>query len=710
MAEAAGNEKLPPGKQLRSFGPHFDLRTGTWTMRNREAFVPTEEGSDDSERMAADLNVDDWAGEAEVEWQPEGELWGTLEQILLPEEPPSPSKVRYAREPMHASSPAGGKQAVGAAVSAPGMAGAKGQQSHERGTGTDGDGLHQGGAASSSEGADPTGTPAPAGHSAPPDVAPPAEAPVSILNGHGKAIGGVPPRPVQEVNIVQVQFLTQEILAWHTEQQARNYKEPMHNFKKSKAAGYGFAGGIPGQGFGGGADPRSKMAGLHGEEQGPVDDAERAAVGRRNCSFMAQQSGRREPGRHVGGVIFQSARRALSIRRQMSNRDHDTIRRRPATVRVAPTLPKDLVTKSPVDRSKLSKEEMAKEAEKLAREAARRAARRAATRAAALKAAREAEEAETLENERVAQEQLEMDAARVAQVARRAAVAREAAQAARRKRQPIFNVDHERSPVRVKKDSSGGGGAGGGGGGSASAPASERGITSPTRRGAMPFDPPTQRSTAGSHAGTQRSQRSQMGMQPAPSEKGSIRSTPGSSTNVMRRKQQVASRRGMQSQSHRVPSSIHEQRSKFSKAMSDRQGSTAHESGAGKHGRAASAGHAHHHHVHSSVPEHAEHLSKDSRLNEGGGGGNGSGNGSGKHANGGSTKSTTSVESEMATGCTNGSRAHASSGSPYGATGGRNGGSSALTPQILMEPSQRASSRSWHPSKGATPTRLTISM
>ena len=64
MAEAAGNEKLPPGKQLRSFGPHFDLRTGTWTMRNREAFVPTEEGSDDSERMAADLNVDDWAGEA----------------------------------------------------------------------------------------------------------------------------------------------------------------------------------------------------------------------------------------------------------------------------------------------------------------------------------------------------------------------------------------------------------------------------------------------------------------------------------------------------------------------------------------------------------------------------------------------------------------------------------------------------------------------
>ena len=75
-----------------------------------------------------------------------------------------------------------------------------------------------------------------------------------------------------------------------------------------------------------------KMAGLHGEEQGPVDDAERAAVGRRNCSFMAQQSGRREPGRHVGGVIFQSARRALSIRRQMSNRDHDTIRRRPATV------------------------------------------------------------------------------------------------------------------------------------------------------------------------------------------------------------------------------------------------------------------------------------------------------------------------------------------------------------------------------------------
>ena len=396
MAEAAGNEKLPPGKQLRSFGPHFDLRTGTWTMRNREAFVPTEEGSDDSERMAADLNVDDWAGEAEVEWQPEGELWGPLEQILLPEEPPSPSKVRYAREPMHASSPAGGKQAVGAAVSAPGMAGAKGQQSHERGTGTDGDGLHQGGAASSSEGADPTGTPAPAGHSAPPDVAPPAEAPVSILNGHGKAIGGVPPRPVQEVNIVQVQFLTQEILAWHTEQQARNYKEPMHNFKKSKAAGYGFAGGIPGQGFGGGADPRSKMAGLHGEEQGPVDDAERAAVGRRNCSFMAQQSGRREPGRHVGGHLPIGAACTVDTATDVEPRPrHDTP---PASHRARrPHLAKGSchqVTRRPQQAEQGGDGEGGREARA---RAARRAARRAATRAAALKAAREAEEAETLE-------------------------------------------------------------------------------------------------------------------------------------------------------------------------------------------------------------------------------------------------------------------------------------------------------------------------
>jgi hypothetical protein len=90
----AGNERAAPGaRPSRPFGPHFDLITRTWIMQGRDALDLPSEGSDDSERMAADLNVDDWANEP-ADWQPEGELWGSLEQILVPEEllPRSPAK------------------------------------------------------------------------------------------------------------------------------------------------------------------------------------------------------------------------------------------------------------------------------------------------------------------------------------------------------------------------------------------------------------------------------------------------------------------------------------------------------------------------------------------------------------------------------------------------------------------------------------------
>ena len=268
------------------------------------------------------------------------------------------------------------------------------------------------------------------------------------------------------------------------------------------------------------------MAGLHGEEEGPLDDAERVAVRRRNLCFAAPQPSGRAP--RAGLPIFQSARRALSIRRNLSNRDHhDSVRRRPATVRVngaPPPLSKGGAPK--VDVSKMSKEEAAREGEKLAREAARRAARRAATRAAALKAAKEAEEAEHLENERIAQEQVEMDAQRVAQVARRAAVAREAAQAARRRRQPVFNVNEHEGRTRGGPR----GGGGGGGHGRGVGGAAELGAWLDVAHAALLREPPqsqrsqahSQRSAGGLPAHSQRS----MG---APSEKGSTRSAgPGS--------------------------------------------------------------------------------------------------------------------------------------------------------------------------------------
>ena len=280
---------------------------------------------------------------------------------------------------------------------------------------------------------------------------------------------------------MQVQFLTAEILKWHTEQQERSnhYREnsAMQQFRGSGAqaraaaapragvpgllgpggvgglgGGLGGLGGVGGGGVprhdGSAVDPRSKMAGLHGEEEGPLDDAERVAVRRRNLCFAAPQPSGRAP--RAGLPIFQSARRALSIRRNLSNRDHhDSVRRRPATVRVngaPPPLSKGGALK--VDVSKMSKEEAAREGEKLAREAARRAARRAATRAPRSRRPRRRRRRSTWRTSAIAQEQVEMDAQRVAQVARRAAVAREAAQAARRRRQPVFNVNEHEGRTR----------------------------------------------------------------------------------------------------------------------------------------------------------------------------------------------------------------------------------------------------------------------
>jgi hypothetical protein len=494
--------------------------------------------SDDSERQAAGLNVDDWAHEADgSEWVPEGGLWG---EQMEPESPPPPVERASGRRLL--PSPPSAGLGVGAAVA--------------------------GGSAVMMEQAPVGGSSGfvskVSGVAAAPGAAPVEALPVFAVRKDavedGRASQGQQQRKTLEP--VPVHFLTAEILAWHTEQQARNYQEPMHAYRNQGGLRHAGATMKPsgGAGFekGRAVDPRSKMHGLHGEEQGPIDDAERAAVGRRNCSWAAPPiSGRLAR----GGAIFQSARRALSIRRNLSGRDyHDAVRRRPATVRVSAPNPKELASKT-VDRSKMSKEEMARENEKLAREAARRAARRAATRAAAIKAAKEAEEAELIENERLAQEQLEADTMRVQQVARRAAVAREAAQAARRRRQPVFNVSDEHGhATRSRKESRIAG--------------SDRGSTSPTQR-SVGRDPPQ----------SQRSLRS-TGANAVLSEKGSTRSTPaggwsGHGQQHHRRSRHHAHR----SQSHRMsPSQSEASRMRSTKAMSERRHHHHHDN------------HPHHHH------------------------------------------------------------------------------------------------------------------
>ena len=493
-------EELKTEAKKRAFMPSYDLRTQAWIMQNGppERHLPSE-GSDDSERQAADLNVDDWKEDA-AEWKPEGEEGDNWKPppAYVPPSPPkaSPPKGKGGRRTPPPTTSVLRGPSDGAAD---GGAGAAAGEGGEGAAGAE-DGV--------ADGAD-AGTAA----------TPPRD------DGRPKPIVMPPPQK----NVVQVQFLTAEILAWHTEQQSAKYKEPMKAWNDRGAARWASNIVKPTDGARGtgNVDPRSKMHGLHGEEQGPVDDAERAAVGRRNCTWAPQASGR--PSR--AGALYASARRAMSIRRNLSNRDHhDSIRRRPATVRVSTPLPKD-VKRPDIDRSKMSKEELARETEKLAREAARRAARRAAARAAALKAAKEAEEAELLENERVAAEQMEADAQRVAQVARRAAVAREAAQAARRRRQPIFNVPQDKATATrgAKKEAAG-------------VPGSERGSTSPSQRG-KPNDAPA----------TQRSQRS---VGPPPSEKGSIRSTPGASSPAAIKRRKALSQQDRQhSHSHRTASS-----------------------------------------------------------------------------------------------------------------------------------------------------------
>ena len=272
-----------------------------------------------------------------------------------------------------------------------------------------------------------------------------------------------------------------------------------------------------------------KMAGLHGEEQVAEDEAERAAQGR--VLFRPVQGAAALPSGRPGRAIFASARRAISIRRELSMRSHAHGRVRPQTVRVqAPLKITTAIPLDPMAQTRAQKEEAARETEKLAREAARRAARRAAARAAAINAAKQAEDDAARMVREQEQAAAEDDAQRVAQVARRAAVAREAAQAARRKRQPMFNVptpEPGKEPTRTsmlpKKVSSSGTSESGRSTSASSRPASQRTNTQ---------SPRTQRSAT-----------------PAYSEKGSTRSSPGA-IQARRKRPQSASRLG-QSQSQR---------------------------------------------------------------------------------------------------------------------------------------------------------------
>ena len=337
-----------------------------------------------------------------------------------------------------------------------------------------------------------------------------------------------PPAPRErERELVQVNYLTDAILAQHT--QAQSFEVRMNQWRDG-AASRGERLMNVAQGANDGQGWNKKMAGLHGEDQAPEDDAERAAQGRvlfrPVAGAAALPSGR--IGRNGGG-LFQSARRAISIRRDLSMRSHGQHRLRPQTVRVSAPLKPAAPSTSPGPQTKAEREEAARETEKLAREAARRAARRAAARAAALNAAKQAEEDAARAAREAEQEQADADAQRIAQVARRAAVAREAAQAARRKRQPVFNID-EKDPgarrVRGQKAQ--------GTGGLTSQPSSR-----PTSQRTNTQSPRTQRSVTA-----------------ALSEKGSTRSSPG--TGARRKKgagYQVVGT-SLRSQSHRVSSPL----------------------------------------------------------------------------------------------------------------------------------------------------------
>ena len=337
---------------------------------------------------------------------------------------------------------------------------------------------------------------------------------------------------------IQVNFLTEGILAQHTREQS--YEARMAEWRDGAAARgeiqqqrrqQAAAAGAPAAdnaGKGGHSVFMAKMHGLHGEDTAPEDDAERAAVGRvlfRPVAGAAALPSGRPNGR--GGGIFQSARRAISIRRDLSMRSHGQHRLRPQTVRVAAPLKVQNAQTVAVAQTKAEKEEAAREAEKLAREAARRAARRAAARAAALNAAKQAEEDAARAAREAEQEQADADAQRVAQVARRAAVAREAAQAARRKRQPIFNIDEKDGGGRRVRGA--------------------KGNTSPQPN--QPSSRPTSQRTNTQSPRTQRSQTAAM------SEKGSTRSSPGSSNPAHRRKKTYSTGGRALSHSHRGSSS-----------------------------------------------------------------------------------------------------------------------------------------------------------
>ncbi len=373
----------------------------------------------------------------------------------------------------------------------------------------------------------------------------PKDAPVSTAASMGKAGGasldssglftkGVPAvAPIKQQQPTEVvSFLTEAILAQHTREinEQQMFQSSIAQWREG-AEKHGTVLAQPvvlgndGQGW------NRKMAGLHGEDQVAEDEAERAAQGR--VLFRPVQGAAALPSGRPGRAIFQSARRAISIRRDLSMRSHGHGRVRPQTVRVAAPI-KTGVTNLDVAQTRAQKEEAAREAEKLAREAARRAARRAAARAAALNAAKQAEEDAARIAREQEQEQADADAQRVAQVARRAAVAREAAQAARRKRQPIFNVDEKDSKTRASRlpKSSGA---------SASANASGSTTNQPSSR------PTSQRTNT-------QSPRTQRSVTPALSEKGSTRSSPGTMHPASRRKRlgsgaQPGSR--LMSQSHR---------------------------------------------------------------------------------------------------------------------------------------------------------------
>ena len=327
-------------------------------------------------------------------------------------------------------------------------------------------------------------------------------------------------------DLVQVNFLTEGILAQHTKEQS--FEARMQEWRHGAIArGEAIHSAAPAVIVPGGWT--TKMAGLQGEDQAPEDDAERAAASRvlfrPVAGAAALPSGRQ---RNSGG-IFQSARRAISIRRDLSMRSHGR-RPIPQTVRVAAPVKTGAAI---VPQTKAEKEEAAREAEKLAREAARRAARRAAARAAALNAAKQAEDDAARAAREAEQEQADADAQRVAQVARRAAVAREAAQAARRKRQPIFQIEEKAPRVRAGK---------GAGSTGTSATTTQPG-SRPSSQRTNTQSPRTQRSVT---AGESRY---------AISEKGSTRSSPGPST---RKKRPAIYSQGGQramSQSHRSSSS-----------------------------------------------------------------------------------------------------------------------------------------------------------